>query len=91
MFSLFGYAGQKVYNSLDAKHSGEAAQQQPQTRSLLQRIAGSRWSPMAVLSDEDYEKMLQERLLRINAEIAIIDENIEKLRQQAPPNSEKST
>lgn len=88
MFSLFGYIGQTVYNSLDAKHSGEAAQQQPQTENILQRIGKSRWSPMAVLSDEDYEAMLQERLLRVNAEIAIIDENIERLRKRAPPASD---
>jgi len=37
---------------------------------------------MSVLSDAEYEKLLQERLLRINAEIALVDENIEALRAQ---------
>jgi hypothetical protein len=35
-----------------------------------------------VLTDTEYENMLQEKLLRVNAEIALIDENIEALRAQ---------
>ncbi len=35
---------------------------------------------MKVLSDADYEKMLQEKLLKVNAEITLVDENIAALR-----------
>lgn len=35
---------------------------------------------MKRLSSAEYEAMLQERLLRVNADIALIDENIEALR-----------
>lgn len=37
---------------------------------------------MKVLTDSEYENMLQEKLLRVNVEIALIDESIEKLRAQ---------
>jgi hypothetical protein len=36
-----------------------------------------------VLSDEEYEVMLREKLLRVNAELAIIDDKMEKLRKVA--------
>jgi hypothetical protein len=37
---------------------------------------------MKVLSDSEYETMLREKLLRVNAQIALVDENIEALRAQ---------
>ncbi|XXH04928.1 hypothetical protein Hte_011350 [Hypoxylon texense] len=40
----------------------------------------SKWSPMKRLSDKEYEEKLEEKILRINAEIAIIDENIASIR-----------
>lgn len=49
----------------------------------MDKIAKSWWSPMQVLSDEDYEKMMQEKLLRVEADIAMIDDKIAALRKQA--------
>ncbi|KAI1501296.1 hypothetical protein F5X99DRAFT_208468 [Biscogniauxia marginata] len=40
----------------------------------------SKWSPMKRLSDKEYEEKLEEKLLRLDAEIAIIDESIELLK-----------
>ena len=40
----------------------------------------SKWSPMKQLTDQEYENILEERLLRLNAEIAVIDENIASLK-----------
>ncbi len=37
---------------------------------------------MKVLSDEQYETILREKLLRVEAEIAIVDEDIEKVKQR---------
>ena len=50
---------------------------------MLERLANSRWSPVKILSDEEYENMLQEKLLRVEAEIAVLDEHIENLRREA--------
>jgi predicted house-cleaning noncanonical NTP pyrophosphatase (MazG superfamily) len=42
----------------------------------------SKWSPIKVLTDTEYENMLREKLLKVNAEIALVDDNIEALRAQ---------
>lgn len=79
MFSIFGYVGQSIYNTMDKRDDPRGAAQRV---GFWQRIGNSRFSPMKVLSDEEYKRMLQEKMLRIDAEIAIIDENIDSLRQR---------
>lgn len=89
MFSIFGYAGQKGYNFLDKRNSAEIEQDAQMVargekkKNFMERIAESKWSPMEVLTDERYEDMLQEKLLKLEAEIAIIDDKIEVFRQKA--------
>lgn len=79
MFTLFGAGGQKIYNMVDDRHSEEVETPEIQkSRSWMD----SKWSPVKVLTDEEYERILQEKLLQVNAEIAIIDENIQDLRSQ---------
>lgn len=84
MFSIFGLLGQAIYSVMDAQHTREtqlaAIEGKKADSTIWRRVANSKWSPMKVLSDEEYENMLRERLLRVNAEIALIDENIERLR-----------
>ena len=55
----------------------------------MERIAEMKWSPMEVLTDERYEEMLQEKLLKIEVEIALIDDRIESFRQKAKENALK--
>ena len=78
MFSIFGAIGQTVHNTADAKNS-DAARLAPKSnqRSWLD----AKWSPVKVLTDEEYEKILREKLLRVNAQIALVEENIEALRK----------
>lgn len=38
---------------------------------------------MKALSDEEYERILEERLLRLDAEIALVDESIEAVKRGA--------
>lgn len=78
MFALFGAAGQALYNRADARNLEIAGSTQAKKTSWLD----SKWSPVTVLTDDVYEKMLQEKLLSVNARIALIDENIEALRDQ---------
>ncbi|KAI8634929.1 hypothetical protein F5Y19DRAFT_130977 [Xylariaceae sp. FL1651] len=49
----------------------------------------SKWSPMQRLSDKDYMEKIEEKILRLDAEIAIIDESIASLKGslQSPANS----
>lgn len=76
VFSLLGYIGQKSYNAIDAWQM-----EQPDTPSkpIIQRMADSKWIPLKSLSDNDYRGMLNEKILSIEAEIALVDEKIEAL------------
>ncbi|RFU34929.1 hypothetical protein B7463_g1413, partial [Scytalidium lignicola] len=76
MFAVFGAIGQTTYNIIDARNLKRAAEDSTPKSSWL----NSRWSPVKVLSDAEYERMLQEKLLRVNAEIALVDESIAALR-----------
>jgi hypothetical protein len=91
MFTLFGWGGQQGYNFLDKRNSHELREQaqlkaigeEKPKETLMQKFAKSKWSPMSVLTDEQYEEMLQEKLLKVEAEIAIIDERIEGVKKMA--------
>lgn len=67
-----------MYNAADARKSALAEQPEIAKKSWLD----SKWSPMTVLSDQEYEKILQEKLLSVNAQIALVDESIEALKAQ---------
>ncbi|KAL8783839.1 MAG: hypothetical protein Q9213_004329 [Squamulea squamosa] len=104
MFSLFGFAGQHIYNAFDARHresqeplpiattQGEDTTKNIHDRRetthittaepLWKRVLNTKWSPMKVLSDEQYEQMLREKLVRVEAELAIVDKEIEKVKQR---------
>jgi hypothetical protein len=91
MFTLFGWGGQQGYNYLDKENSQEireraalrATGDDRPKETLVQKFAKSKWSPMSVLTDEQYEDMLQEKLLKVEAEIAIIDDRIESVKKMA--------
>ena len=72
---------------MDARHTYQSQiateENQLERRSFWQRVADSKYSPMKILSDEEYEKVLREKLVRVEAEIALIDENIDKIQSQA--------
>jgi len=83
VFSLFGCLGQMSYNTV--RSSREAAQlntDQLPAPSFLQRLASKKWIPMKSLSDEEYEGMLQEKLVKVEAEMAILDEDIAALKAE---------
>lgn len=47
----------------------------------------TRWTPLKKLTDQEYKDMMFEKMLRIDADIALIDERIVELRQQAEEES----
>lgn len=79
MFSVFGAFGQTLYNMADSR---KAASPEPTPDTKPKSWLESKWSPVKVLSDEEYENMLREKLLRVSAQIALVDESIEALRQE---------
>ena len=50
-------------------------------------MADSKWIPLRTLSDQEYRGMLGEKLLSIEAEIALIDDKIEELEKTRPVSS----
>lgn len=54
------------------------------SKPLMQRMAESKWIPLRSLSDQEYRDMLSEKLLSIDAEIALLDEKIEELEKSRP-------
>ncbi|CAG8055380.1 unnamed protein product [Penicillium olsonii] len=81
VFSLLGYCGQSVFNNLDAWQLENA---NTTRKPFMQRMAESKWIPLRTLSDEEYRGMLGEKLLSIEAEIALLDDKIEELEKSRP-------
>jgi hypothetical protein len=85
MFSILGSLGQKVYDVAHIKYTNTTAGV-PEKGALLQRMAKSRWSPVTLLSDQEYKDMLLEKILSLDAKICLIDEEIERLRNSQNTN-----
>jgi hypothetical protein len=80
MFSIFGAVGQTIYNRADARHAAINSAPTPISGNGKTWL-DSKWSPVKVLSDDEYETMLKEKLLRVNAEIALVDESIDGVKK----------
>lgn len=80
MWSLFGCVGQVAYNRFSVPRDDQ--QQQLSKEGFWERMAKKSWSPVTVMSDEEYSKMLHERMLRVDAEIAILDDKLDALKKQ---------
>ncbi len=95
MFTIFGYGGQHAYNLLDRRHTRQVAYDQEKVslgnqemelglwRRFVDWLAApeNTWSPLKKLSDQEYEEILQEQIIGIEADLAMIDEEIEKVRR----------
>ncbi|KAL1954605.1 hypothetical protein VTO42DRAFT_900 [Malbranchea cinnamomea] len=77
VFSLLGYVGQKSYATIDGWHTQRQLQS---AKPWTQQLSESNWVPFKVLSDEQYKEMLSDKLLSVEAEIALIDEKIQALK-----------
>ncbi|KAF2113018.1 hypothetical protein BDV96DRAFT_579596 [Lophiotrema nucula] len=89
MFSLFGWGGQLGYDYLDRENTKKIQEQaMPKTEeqrakeneTFFQRIAKSKYSPVSVLTDGQYIERLNEQVLSLETEIALVDDKIEGLR-----------
>jgi hypothetical protein len=73
VFSFLGYVGQSSWNMVERRRlESDGAP----SKSILQRMADSKWIPLRVLSDDEFKHLLNEKLLSIEAEIALLDEKI---------------
>lgn len=76
VFSLLGAGGQAVVNWRDAR-AANAPQATPKPSSGF----WAKWNPLKRLSDQDYVDILEERLLRVEVDIALMDDRIRDLRE----------
>jgi len=73
------YVGREVGGSGAVTKAGGVQAGENATMGVVERMAKSRFNPMRKLSDEEYEGMLREKLIRIEAELQFVDEDIAKL------------
>src|SRR3954463_11248040 len=78
MIGLMGFAGQSGYNMFSEAQQSESTPR----RSVMQRLTESKWVPLKALSDQQYEEMLQQKLLKIDTELLMIDEKIATLKAE---------
>lgn len=79
MFSLFGYAGQTAYNSYLTR--GSQTELEPKV-GFWKRMSEKAWSPVTVMSDDEYAELLRKKMMRVDVEILILDDRIEALKKE---------
>ncbi|KAK3340890.1 hypothetical protein B0H65DRAFT_274893 [Neurospora tetraspora] len=72
VFSLLGLGGAALQNKLKSREKSE---------SWFQKVIDGKWSPITRITNEDWERILEEKLLRVETEIAVLDDSIEELRK----------
>lgn len=87
VFSMVGFLGQSSYNAIERWRQENEGRP---SKSILQRMADSRWIPLRSLSDEEFRNILNEKLLAIEAEISILDEKIQELERERVSQSSNS-
>ena len=89
MFSAFGALGQALYNSADEQKTLES-QAPKEKKTLKDSWLNGKWSPMKVLSDEEYRTMLEDKLLKIEVQIGEVNESIESVKRMERKGLEKA-
>jgi hypothetical protein len=79
MFSLAGFAGQAAFNTLSAR--SEITEQEPKPN-FWKRMSEKSWSPVTIMSDEEYAALLREKMIKVDAELSILDDRIAALRKE---------
>ena len=88
VFGAAGAMGQKIWDSRQAANQASfAAGEDGQVVAVGEEKPkaswmNAKWSPVKVLSDDEYEHLLREKLLRVDADIAILDESIEAVKAE---------
>ncbi|KAF3400332.1 hypothetical protein DPV78_005572 [Talaromyces pinophilus] len=82
VFSLVGYLGQTGFNVAESWHQENAGKEAAKPKSILERMAASKWIPLRALSDDDFRDILKEKVLSIEVEIALLDDKIRSLEEE---------
>ncbi|KAA8567939.1 hypothetical protein EYC84_008376 [Monilinia fructicola] len=89
VFGAAGYVGQKIYDAVDERKLEEMRLEEGGKKNSEEGWVNSKWVPWKKLTDDEYEGMLKERLLKVDAEIAILDENLDSLKAQQNSEAQK--
>jgi hypothetical protein len=80
MGTLVGISGQGVYG--DVERWVRRRRDSPQlTEPMWKRVMRSKWSPMKLMSDDEYAEHISKQLLKREADIALLDDQIKKLKE----------
>lgn len=79
VMGCFGAGGQAIYNSWRLRREERA---NVPKQGFLESLSKKKWSPVRSLSDEEYANILREKALRVEVEIAVLDDKIAALRKQ---------
>ncbi|KAF2767734.1 hypothetical protein EJ03DRAFT_328926 [Teratosphaeria nubilosa] len=88
MWSLIAGSGQLAYNTISVRTQSD---QQLPTESFWKHIASKSWSPVKVMSDQEYAELLKEKMLKVDVDIAILDDKIAALKRQQEAEDAKSS
>lgn len=72
MWGVLGAAGQMVANGMSNR--------KPQVKDENDSWLRSKWSPLKKLTDQEYIDMMEEKILRVDADIALVDDRIAELK-----------
>ncbi|KAH7262585.1 hypothetical protein BKA59DRAFT_33735 [Fusarium tricinctum] len=83
VWTVFGTGGQIVANRMAAR--------KPKIQDENDETFFTRWTPLKKLTDQEYRDMMSEKMLRIDADIALIDDRVAELRKQAEEEAQSSS
>ena len=87
----FAYFGDRLHQTVSAKleeRRESYTHNSDSRKSAWQSLVSSRWFPMKPISDEEYRDRLKEQLLQVDAEIAILKDDMEAISTQVKPQSD---
>ncbi|KAI6791123.1 hypothetical protein KC363_g2406 [Hortaea werneckii] len=79
MWGLSGLVGQATYNAMYAK---PAVVVEGPKETFWERMAKKSWTPIKYVTNDEYADMLREKMLKIDVEIAVLDDKIAELKKQ---------
>ncbi|KAF6832212.1 hypothetical protein CPLU01_06311 [Colletotrichum plurivorum] len=82
VFSMVGAVGQAVVNATQ----GSPTDVKQEKKSIFE----SSWSPLKKLTDDEYRDMIDEKMLKIDVEIALVDDKIAELRASKVAEAQQS-
>ncbi|KAK6351727.1 hypothetical protein TWF718_004874 [Orbilia javanica] len=96
-FGLAGLGGQAVLNAIEASRNQEELNgnkalsiETPEKGGILSRILNSENSPVRKLTAEEYVAKMRDKQLMVDAEIALVDEEIERLTKKLKEENAKN-